>query len=144
MVRTAAIEGVPVALDHWIGAERVGSATLFVSVPEGSEILKKEVFGPVPTVQSFRDEDEAVTMANDTECGLAATLYTADRARAERAADRLVAGTVWVNCSFVRDLGAPFGGARSSGIGREGGNWSFDFLCHVKKRVTSPHHWSPS
>jgi 5-carboxymethyl-2-hydroxymuconic-semialdehyde dehydrogenase len=118
--------------------------TLFVNAPRDAQILTEEVFGPVLTLQSFRDEDEAVAMANETEYGLAATLYTGDRARAERVTARLVAGTVWVNCFFVRDLRAPFGGARSSGIGREGGTWSFDFYCDVKNTVTSPHHWRPS
>ena len=64
------------------------------------------------TLQTFDDEDEAVALANDTEYGLAAILYTGDEARAERVSDRLVAGTVWVNCFFVRDLAAPFGGSR--------------------------------
>jgi 5-carboxymethyl-2-hydroxymuconic-semialdehyde dehydrogenase len=59
-------------------------------------------------------------------------VFTRDRDRAERVAARITAGTVWVNCYFVRDLAAPFGGARASGIGREGGVWSFDFFCNVK------------
>jgi 5-carboxymethyl-2-hydroxymuconic-semialdehyde dehydrogenase len=59
-------------------------------------------------------------------------VYTRDPARAERIAAGVVAGTVWVNCFFVRDLNAPFGGARNSGLGREGGSWSFDFFCDVK------------
>lgn len=115
--------------------------TLFVDPPAGSEILTEEVFGPVLTLQSFRDEDHAVELANNTEYGLAATLYTGDPERAERVSSRLVAGTVWVNCFFVRDLKAPFGGARDSGVGREGGTWSFDFFCDVKNTVTSPNHW---
>jgi 5-carboxymethyl-2-hydroxymuconic-semialdehyde dehydrogenase len=107
----------------------------------GSEILTEEVFGPVITVQSFETEDQAVEMANSTRFGLAATLVTGDRDRAERVSERLVAGTVWVNCFFVRDLQAPFGGARKSGIGREGGDWSFDFYCDVKNSVFSPKGW---
>jgi acyl-CoA reductase-like NAD-dependent aldehyde dehydrogenase len=106
--------------------------TLFTDVPDGAEILKREVFGPVLTFQIFDGEDEAIALANDTDYGLAATLFTRDEARARRVSSALVAGTVWVNCFFVRDLGAPFGGARHSGIGREGGNWSFDFYCEVK------------
>ncbi len=112
--------------------------TLFVDVPAGSEILTQEIFGPVLTVQPFADEDEAVALANGTDFGLAAILYTGDRDRAERVSARLVAGTVWVNCFFVRDLNAPFGGARSSGIGREGGPWSFDFYADVKNVCTAP------
>jgi len=112
--------------------------TLFVDVPAGAEILRKEVFGPVLTLQAFRDEEEAIALANDTDYGLAAIVYTGDRERAERVSARLVAGTVWVNCFFVRDLAAPFGGARSSGIGREGGTWSFDFHADVKNVCMAP------
>ncbi len=114
--------------------------TLFTDAPEGSEILTREVFGPVLTLQSFESEEEAVALANSTDYGLAAIVYTGDEARAERVGSRLVAGTVWVNCFFVRDLAAPFGGARGSGIGREGGPWSFDFYADVKNVCTAP--WS--
>ena len=112
--------------------------TLFVDVPPGAEVLRKEVFGPVLTLQTFETEDEALALANETEYGLAAILYTGDRERAERVSSRLVAGTVWVNCFFVRDLRAPFGGARSSGVGREGGVYSFDFYADVKNVCTAP------
>ncbi|MGZ5212527.1 MAG: aldehyde dehydrogenase [Actinomycetota bacterium] len=112
--------------------------TVFVDAPAGSEILRDEVFGPVLTVQPFADEDEAVSLANATDYGLAAILYTGDPERAERVSARLVAGTVWVNCFVVRDLNAPFGGSRSSGIGREGGIWSFDFHADVKNVCTAP------
>jgi aminomuconate-semialdehyde/2-hydroxymuconate-6-semialdehyde dehydrogenase len=112
--------------------------TLFTDAPGGSEILTQEVFGPVLTLQTFESEDEAITLANSTEYGLAAIVYTGDQARAERVSSALVAGTVWVNCFFVRDLAAPFGGARGSGIGREGGPWSFDFYADVKNVCTAP------
>jgi aminomuconate-semialdehyde/2-hydroxymuconate-6-semialdehyde dehydrogenase len=112
--------------------------TLFVDAPMGSEILIREVFGPVLTLQSFEGEDEALALANDTDYGLAAIVYTGDPARAERVSERLVAGTVWVNCFFVRDLSAPFGGSRNSGVGREGGTWSFDFYADVKNVCTAP------
>ena len=112
--------------------------TLITGIPEGGEILTEEVFGPVLTLQTFRTEDEAVAMANGTRYGLAATIATGDPDRAERVIDRLVAGTVWVNCFFVRDLRAPFGGSRESGMGREGGDWSFDFYCDLKNTVTAP------
>jgi aminomuconate-semialdehyde/2-hydroxymuconate-6-semialdehyde dehydrogenase len=114
--------------------------TLFTDAPPGSEILTQEVFGPVLTLQTFDEEDEAVALANSTDYGLAAIVYTGDEARAERVSSKLVAGTVWVNCFFVRDLAAPFGGARGSGIGREGGPWSFDFYADVKNVCTAP--WS--
>jgi betaine-aldehyde dehydrogenase/5-carboxymethyl-2-hydroxymuconic-semialdehyde dehydrogenase len=106
--------------------------TLFTDVPEGAEIVHREVFGPVLTLQTFHDEAQAIVMANNTEYGLAATIFTRDEARARRVADAVSAGTAWINCFYVRDLAAPFGGAKDSGIGREGGHWSFDFYCDVK------------
>jgi 5-carboxymethyl-2-hydroxymuconic-semialdehyde dehydrogenase len=111
---------------------------LFVDMPEGSEVLRREVFGPVLTLQTFETEAEAIALANETEYGLAAILYTGDQDRADRVASRIVAGTVWVNCFFVRDLRAPFGGARSSGVGREGGVYSFDFHSDVKNVCSAP------
>jgi aminomuconate-semialdehyde/2-hydroxymuconate-6-semialdehyde dehydrogenase len=112
--------------------------TLFGDVPEGAEVLRREVFGPVLTIQTFETENEAIAMANETDYGLAAILYTGDRARAQRVSERLIAGTVWVNCFFVRDLRAPFGGAKSSGVGREGGVYSFDFYADVKNVCSAP------
>jgi aminomuconate-semialdehyde/2-hydroxymuconate-6-semialdehyde dehydrogenase len=112
--------------------------TLFGDVSEGAEVLRKEVFGPVLTIQAFESEDEAIAIANETDYGLAAIVYTGDRDRAERVSERLVAGTVWVNCFFVRDLRAPFGGAKSSGVGREGGVYSFDFYADVKNVCSAP------
>jgi Aldehyde dehydrogenase family len=106
--------------------------TILADVEQSSEIVQQEVFGPVLTLQTFRTEDEAVQLANGTYYGLAATILTGDEARAERVASKLVAGTVWTNCFYVRDLAAPFGGSRKSGVGREGGAWSFDFFCDVK------------
>ncbi|MFE6826626.1 aldehyde dehydrogenase [Streptomyces sp. NPDC057690] len=115
--------------------------TLLTDVAQDSEIVQEEVFGPVLTLQTFGTEEEAVRLADDTRFGLAATVATGDHERAERVTARLVAGTVWVNCFFVRDLRAPFGGSRHSGVGREGGTWSFDFYCDVKNTVTAPNGW---
>jgi aminomuconate-semialdehyde/2-hydroxymuconate-6-semialdehyde dehydrogenase len=112
--------------------------TLFREPPPGSEIVRNEVFGPVLTLQRFAVEDDGVAMANDTTYGLSAIVYTGDPDRAERVSAALVAGTVWVNCFYVRDLRAPFGGSRNSGIGREGGTWSFDFYSDVKNVCTAP------
>ncbi len=106
--------------------------TILTGVAQDSEIVQREVFGPVLTWQTFTDEEEAVALANDTGYGLAAMVYTRDEERGMRVAASVVAGTVWVNCFFVRELASPFGGARRSGIGREGGTWSFDFYCDVK------------
>jgi aminomuconate-semialdehyde/2-hydroxymuconate-6-semialdehyde dehydrogenase len=118
--------------------------TLLGGAKPGAEILTEEVFGPVLTLQTFASEDEAVELANSTRYGLAATMFTGDEARAERVSARLVAGTVWVNCFFVRDLRAPFGGAGQSGIGREGGTWSFDFYSDVKNTVYAGQGWRPN
>jgi 5-carboxymethyl-2-hydroxymuconic-semialdehyde dehydrogenase len=115
--------------------------TVFEGVDPTMEIVCHEVFGPVLTLQTFATEEEGLAMANDTEYGLAATLVTGSPERAERVSARLDAGTVWVNCFFVRDLSAPFGGNGRSGIGREGGTWSFDFYCDVKNSVFAPKGW---
>ena len=77
------------------------------------EIFQKEVFGPVLTWNTFRDDDEVIEVANATEYGLAATLFTGNEERAMRIASAVVAGTVWVNCFFIRELAAPFGGSRA-------------------------------
>jgi aminomuconate-semialdehyde/2-hydroxymuconate-6-semialdehyde dehydrogenase len=114
--------------------------TLFTDIPFEAEILTHEVFGPVLTLQAFEDEADAIELANGTDYGLAATIYTGSESRAERVSGAVVAGTVWVNCFYVRDLETPFGGSRDSGIGREGGRHSFDFYCDVKtvvERTTS-------
>jgi len=106
--------------------------TLFGDVKRDAEIAQREVFGPVLTWQTFGSDDEAIEVANGTRYGLSATLFTRSEARAKRIASSVVAGTVWVNCFFIRELAAPFGGSRDSGMGREGGTWSFDFYCDVK------------
>ena len=115
--------------------------TLFVEADPHSEIAREEVFGPVLVAFKFESEEEAVSMANDTDFGLAAMVFTSDPERARRVSSAVVAGTVWNNCFFVRDLRAPFGGSKQSGIGREGGSWSFDFFCDVKNSVFAPHGW---
>jgi len=106
--------------------------TLIAGARRDQEIFQKEVFGPVLTWNTFKDDEEVIEVANATEYGLAATLFTGDEARAMRIASAVVAGTVWVNCFFIRELGAPFGGSKHSGIGREGGAWSFDFYSDIK------------
>ncbi|MDA8261228.1 MAG: aldehyde dehydrogenase [Actinomycetota bacterium] len=115
--------------------------TLIVGADPHSEIAQEEVFGPVLVAFKFDGEEEAVSMANDTDFGLAAMVFTSDPERAERVSAQVVAGTVWNNCFYVRDLRAPFGGSKQSGIGREGGAWSFDFFCDLKNSVFSPQGW---
>jgi 5-carboxymethyl-2-hydroxymuconic-semialdehyde dehydrogenase len=95
--------------------------TLLTHVEQTMEIVQSEVFGPVLTWQTFTSEEEVVRLANDTRYGLAAMVFSRNEARAWRVSKQLVAGSLWVNCFFGRDLAAPFGGARDSGIGREGG-----------------------
>ena len=116
--------------------------TLFVDPPVGSEILTEEVFGPVLTLQSFKSDSQAAAMANSTDYGLAAAVVTGDPDRAQRLSDQIVSGTTWVNCFYVRDLRAPFGGSRLSGIGREGGAWSFDFYCDLNNTVLGTRGWT--
>ena len=98
-------------------------------------VCREEIFGPVVTVQAFDTEDEAIHLANDTPYGLNAMLFTENLRRAHRVAGALRAGTVWVNCFFVRDLRAPFGGYKDSGIGREGGRHSREFFTEAKTVV---------
>ncbi|WP_030988730.1 aldehyde dehydrogenase [Streptomyces sp. NRRL WC-3744] len=137
-VQRALAAGARVVVGGHRGDGLYYAPTLLTDVAQDAEIVQEEVFGPVLTLQTFATEEEAVRLANDTRFGLAATVATGDRERAERVTARLVAGTVWVNCFFVRDLQAPFGGSRQSGVGREGGTWSFDFYCDVKNTVTAP------
>lgn len=125
------------AVALWGGGPHAAGAqyfepTLLAHVRADMEVAQQEVFGPVLTWQTFGSDDEVVTLANGTRYGLAAVIFTRDERRARHLAAQVVAGTVWVNCFFVRDLAAPFGGARESGIGREGGTWSFDFFSDVK------------
>ena len=115
--------------------------TLVVDAQPGSEIVTQEVFGPVLTMQVFDTDEEGLELANGTEFGLAACVVSGSRSRAEAFTKHLVAGTIWVNCFFVRDLSAPFGGSKKSGIGREGGVWSFDFYADVKNTVFAPNGW---
>jgi len=106
--------------------------TLFDGVEPDAEIMQREVFGPVLVWQTFDTDAEVVQAANATEYGLAGVLFCRNEARAMAIAQQVVAGTLWVNCFFIRELAAPFGGSRHSGIGREGGHWSFDFYCDIK------------
>jgi betaine-aldehyde dehydrogenase/5-carboxymethyl-2-hydroxymuconic-semialdehyde dehydrogenase len=106
--------------------------TLIEPRSNDSEIVQREVFGPVLTLQTFRDEDEAVQLANSTEYGLSAIVYTGSMGRADRIGRAVRAGVVWVNTFLVRDLTAPFGGMGISGIGREGGDYALDFYSDLK------------
>jgi acyl-CoA reductase-like NAD-dependent aldehyde dehydrogenase len=101
-------------------------------VPVDSPVARDEIFGPVVTVFPFDDEDQAVTLANDSEFGLAAGIWTRDGARAIRVARRLRAGTIWTNCYGEVDPAAPFGGYKASGHGREMGSYAMELYSEVK------------
>lgn len=94
--------------------------------------VREEIFGPVLSLQPFDTEEEALELANGTEYGLAATVWTQDVSRAHRVAERLQTGIVWVNCWMLRDLRTPFGGVKNSGVGREGGWEAMRFFTEAK------------
>ncbi|MFM2289135.1 MAG: hypothetical protein RL684_2278 [Pseudomonadota bacterium] len=118
---------------HPFGAQYY-SPTLLTDVRQDSEIVQNEVFGPVLTLQAFRDDAEVVALANDVEYGLGGVCY-GEAEHATAIAGQVHTGFIWVNSFGIRDLAAPFGGCRKSGIGREGGEWSFEFFCDVKDVV---------
>jgi betaine-aldehyde dehydrogenase/5-carboxymethyl-2-hydroxymuconic-semialdehyde dehydrogenase len=106
--------------------------TLIEPKSNDSEVVQREIFGPVLTFQTFTDEADAVRLANSTQYGLSAIVYTSAQERAERMGRAVRAGTIWTNCFLVRDLTAPFGGCGLSGIGREGGDYALDFYSDLK------------
>lgn len=106
--------------------------TLIEPASNHSEVVQREVFGPVLTYQTFAAEAEAIELANSTDYGLSGIVYTGSEERAQRVGAAVRAGTVWVNTFLVRDLTAPFGGCRISGIGREGGDYALDFHSDLK------------
>lgn len=120
------------------GGERIEAGrlwyrpTLIEPRSNDSEVVQKEIFGPVLTLQTFHDETESIRLANSTAYGLSGIVYTSDKERAERVGRAVRAGTVWVNCFLIRDLTAPFGGYGISGIGREGGDYALDFHSDLK------------
>eukprot|EP00842_Homolaphlyctis_polyrhiza_P002518 jgi/Hompol1/3267/HPOL_003174-RA len=96
-----------------------------------SRVQREEIFGPVVTVTPFKTDEEAVHYANSTKYGLSASVWTQNLKRAHTVGRKLEVGTVWINCWMVRDLNAPFGGVKMSGLGREGRHHSMDFFCEV-------------
>lgn len=135
----AYLEDIPAAggriLTGGVGEGWVVRPTVVVDLPPTAAACREEIFGPVLTVIPFDTEADAVALANDTTYGLNAIVFTDDLRRAHQVAARLKAGTVWVNCFFIRDLRAPFGGVGDSGIGREGGIYSRDFFTEPKAIV---------
>ena len=106
--------------------------TLFTNAHNKMRIAQEEIFGPVLTSIPFSTEEEALAIANDTAYGLTGYVWTNDLTRALRFTDKLEAGMIWVNSENVRHLPTPFGGVKASGIGRDGGDWSFEFYMEQK------------
>ncbi|WP_316164390.1 MULTISPECIES: 5-carboxymethyl-2-hydroxymuconate semialdehyde dehydrogenase [unclassified Bradyrhizobium] len=106
--------------------------TLVTGARQTMRVAQEEVFGPFLTVIPFRDEADAIAVANDVQYGLTGYVWTGDMGRALRVADALEAGMIWLNSENVRHLPTPFGGMKASGIGRDGGDYSFDFYMETK------------
>lgn len=135
---------VQIGLDE--GAKLAYGGKMVESLPEGNfyeptvlydvhnkmRVAQEEIFGPVPVIIPFKTEEEAIEIANDSIYGLAGVVWTNDLRRGQRVTSQVHSGLLWVNCWYVRDLRTPFGGAKASGIGREGGRHSFDFYTEAK------------
>ena len=127
-------EGVNIA----VGGERIGQdgwfvePTLFTNATGEMRISQEEIFGPVLTVIPFDGEEEAINIANNVRYGLTGYVWTNNLARSLRVSNALEAGMIWVNSENVRHLPTPFGGIKDSGIGRDGGDWSFEFYMEQK------------
>jgi aminomuconate-semialdehyde/2-hydroxymuconate-6-semialdehyde dehydrogenase len=106
--------------------------TVIANLDPACRVEQEEIFGPVVTIQPFRDDAHALTLANGTPYGLAATLFTTNTSRAQAIAAALEAGIIWINCWLVRDLRTPFGGMKQSGVGREGGLEAIRFFTEPK------------
>jgi len=106
--------------------------TVIEGLPANCRTNQEEIFGPVVTLLPFETEDEVVQMANSTEYGLAATIWTENLTRAHRVAARVQSGIIWINCWMLRDLRTPFGGMKNSGLGREGGFEALRFFTEPK------------
>ncbi len=130
----AAKEGARVAAGgKWAKADgNYVRPTLISNVTPGMRVAREEIFGPVLSAIRFDDEEEGIRIANDCDYGLAAYVWTGNAARALRVADAIDAGMVWVNSENVRHLPTPFGGMKASGIGRDGGDYSFEFFMDHK------------
>lgn len=134
--------GAPAKAAHLKG-DLYYQPTMLTDVAQDSEIVQNEVFGPVLVLQTFDNDEQAIALANDTRYGLGGVCYgLAEHAQA--VAEQVHTGFIWINSFGIRDLAAPFGGCKQSGIGREGGDWSFDFFCNVKDVVLPKKPFLPS
>jgi len=111
--------------------------TVITGLPIDCRVNTEEIFGPVVTITPYRDDTEAVAMANATSYGLSASIWTTDLRRAHRMAAAIDVGTVWVNTWLLRDLRVPFGGSRASGVGREGGEEALHFFTEARTVVVA-------
>lgn len=116
----------PYEKGYWV------SPTIWTGLPDSAEVCRSEVFGPCGHVAPFDEDEEVIHRTNASSYGLAATVWSLDPRRASYIARRLRVGTVWINCWRVRDERVAFGGMKRSGVGREGGDWSFDFYSELK------------
>jgi aminomuconate-semialdehyde/2-hydroxymuconate-6-semialdehyde dehydrogenase len=106
--------------------------TVITQLVNSCQVNQEEIFGPVVTIMPFSDEATVIAQANDSDYGLACSIWTSDVDKAHRTAQKIETGIVWINCWMVRDLRTPFGGMKSSGVGREGGFYALDFFREVK------------
>jgi 5-carboxymethyl-2-hydroxymuconic-semialdehyde dehydrogenase len=130
----------PAGLPTALAAGNFLAPTVFSDVDNRMRIAQEEIFGPVACLMKFRGEDQAVALANDVKYGLASYLWTQDVGRAHRVARRIESGMLFVNSQNVRDLRQPFGGMKESGIGREGGDYSFEVFMEIKNVCVSLGH----
>ena len=111
--------------------------TIIEGLTNTAKTNQEEIFGPVVTLIPFNDEEDAIQIANESDYGLSATIWTEDKERATRVSNQVEAGVIWVNCWLVRDLRTPFGGMKQSGMGREGGSEALRFFTEQKNVCTS-------
>ncbi|GER17699.1 2-hydroxymuconic semialdehyde dehydrogenase [Variovorax boronicumulans] len=128
VVTGGGVPSMPGALaeGHWV------QPTIWTGLPETASVIREEIFGPCCHIAPFDTEEEAIALANATDYGLATTVWTENLGRAHRVARQVQVGICWVNSWFLRDLRTAFGGAKSSGIGREGGVHSLEFYTELR------------
>ena len=117
--------------------------TMLSNVSQDAEIVQEEVFGPVLVMQSFASDAQAIALANDSVYGLGGVCFGEEH-HAQAVSNQVKTGFIWINSFGIRDLAAPFGGCKQSGIGREGGEWSFEFFCDVKDVIVPKKPFVPS